>query len=78
MGGVFYMFFYGLFFNFILHRLLRFAEKKPTIILWIPFLFYYSISVETDLLTTMGALVKGVFFTWAVFQAFRIAFRLDL
>jgi hypothetical protein len=78
VGGVIYMFFYGLFFKFILHRLLKFAEKRPTIILWIPFLFYYSISVETDLLTTMGALVKGVFFTWAVFQAFRIALRLDL
>lgn len=77
-GGVIYMFFYGLFFNFMISSVLKFSEKRPTIILWLPFLFFYSISVETDLLTTMGALVKGIFFTWIVFKVFRIAFRIDL
>jgi hypothetical protein len=78
LGGVIYMLFYGLFFNFMLSSILKFAEKRPTIVLWLPFLFYYAISVETDSLTTMGSLIKGVFFTWLVFQIYRIALRMDL
>jgi hypothetical protein len=77
-GGIIWMFFYGLFFNFMLYGILKFAEKRPTIVLWLPFLFYYAISVETDCLTTMGSLIKGVFYTWLVFEFYRIAFRLDL
>jgi hypothetical protein len=77
-GGIVYMFFYGLFFNFMLSSILKFAEKRPTIVLWLPFLFYYSITVETDLLTTMSSLVKGLIFMWIIFKIYHIAFRLDL
>ncbi len=78
LGGIAYMFFYGLFFNFMLVSILKYSEKRPTIVLWLPFLFYYAISVETDCLTTMGSLIKGVFFTWLVFEIYRTAFRIDL
>jgi hypothetical protein len=77
-GGIVYMFLYGLLFNFILAYLLKFAEKRPSIVLWLPFLLFYAISVETDLVTTMGSLMKGIFFTWLVFKAYRISFRIDL
>lgn len=78
VGGIIFMFFYGFFFNLVLSSTIKLAEKRPTIILWVPFLFFYAISVETDLLTTMGSLLKGLFFTWIIFRAFRIAFRIDL
>ncbi len=78
LGGIIYMFFYGLFFNFMMTSIIKFSEKRPTIILWLPFLFFYSISVETDLLTTMGALVKGLIFTWIIYKVFFIGFRLSL
>ena len=77
-GGIIFMFFYGLFFNYMFQRVLKFSEKKPTIILWLPFLFFYSIQMETDLLTTMGALVKGLIFTWGTFKFFKIVLRTDL
>ncbi len=78
VGGIVFMFFYGLFFNLFLSYILKLTEKRPTLVLWIPFLFFYAIGVETDILTTTGSIVKGVFFTWIVFRAFRIAFRIDL
>jgi hypothetical protein len=78
IGGIIYMFFYGLFFNLVLSIILKFSEKRPTLILWLPFLFFYAVVLETDLVTTMNSLVKGVFFTWLVFRFFRIAFRIDL
>ncbi len=77
-GGVIYMFFYGLFFNFVLVVLLNMARKRPTIVLWIPFLFFRAINVETDLLSTMGALMTSITFTWITFKVFSIAFRIDL
>ena len=77
-GGVVYMFFYGLFFNFVLSSILKLAEKRPSIVLWLPFLFYYSIGVETDLLSTMGSLIKGLMVAWIVLKVFQIAFRIDL
>jgi hypothetical protein len=77
-GGIVYMFFYGLFFNFLLTGIVKFAEKRPTIILWLPFLFFYTITMETDLLTTMGSLIKAILFTWIVFRVFKTAFRIDL
>jgi hypothetical protein len=78
LGGVIFMFFYGLFFNLTLSVVLKLAEKRPTLVLWIPFLFFSAIAVETDLLTTMGSLIKGVLFVWIIFRVFRMAFRIDL
>ena len=78
IGGIVYMFFYGLFFNLVLSLILKGADRRPTIILWIPFLFFNVITVETDLLTTMGALLKGLFFTWIVFKVFSKVFRMAL
>lgn len=77
-GGWVYLFFYGLFFNLILSTLLKIAARRPTLVLWIPFLFFEAINVETDLLTTMGVLVKGVIFIYIVFQVFHYIFRMDL
>jgi hypothetical protein len=77
-GGIIYMFFYGLFFNLILSTILKLAEKRPTLILWLPFLFMYTITVESDLLITMNSLLKGVFFTWIVFRLFRSLYHIEL
>lgn len=77
-GGVIYMFFYGLFFNMMLSIILKKAEKRPSLVLWVPFLFFYAIGVETDLLTTMGSLIKGVMFTAIVFWIFRTKFNIKL
>ncbi len=78
VGGAIFMFFYGFFFNVMLSYILKLSEKRPTLVLWIPFLFFYAIGVETDILTTTGSIVKGVFFTWIIIRAFRIFFRIDL
>jgi hypothetical protein len=77
-GGVIYMFFYGLFFNVMLTIILKKAERRPTLVLWIPFLFFYAIGVETDLLTTMGSLIKGAMFTVIIFWVFRSRFNIEL
>ena len=77
-GGIIYMFFYGLFFNFMLAMTLRLAEKTPTLILWLPFLFMYTITVESDLLMTMNSVMKATLFTWIVFKVFKSGFHIQL
>jgi hypothetical protein len=78
VGGIIYMFLYGLFFNFVLWLILKKSVKTPTLALWIPFLFFNAIAVETDLLSTMGALVKAAIMTWLVYFLFRKVFHINL
>jgi len=75
-GGIYFMFFYGLFFNIVIYLLIRIAKTKPTIILWFPVLFLNSIQVETDILMTVNALLKNCIFVavcyWAADRFMRI------
>jgi hypothetical protein len=77
-GGIIYMFFFGLFFNFLLKKVLKKADDIPTLILWVPFLFSGTLTVESDLLTVLGVIIKGLFFTWLIFKIFKAGFHIDL
>jgi len=77
-GGIIYMFFYGLFLNFVQSQILKVARKRPTLILWLPFLFLYVVVVEGDLLMALGWLLKGAFFTWLCYLLFKKLFRIEL
>ncbi|HEV2478855.1 MAG TPA: hypothetical protein VGS79_04300 [Puia sp.] len=70
-GGVIFMFFYGLFFNFVLTKLLKWSERRPSILCWIPFLFFYAVVVETDVLTTFSSIVTGVIFMLLFIRVFK-------
>jgi hypothetical protein len=75
-GGVYFMLFYGLFFNLVIYVLIRIAKTKPTIILWFPILFLNSIQMETDILMTVNSLLKNCIFVavcyWATDRFMRI------
>lgn len=77
-GGIIYMFFYGLFFSYAVSLVLKLAIRYPSLVLWIPFLFYHSVVVETDLLTVFNALLKGAFFIWLIYNAFYWAFKIRI
>ena len=77
-GGIIYMFFYGLFFNMLLAWVLKLANNRPSLILWVPFLFSGTITFETDLLGTLGVILKGLIFTWIIFKIFKTSFKIDL
>jgi hypothetical protein len=78
IGGVIFMFFYGLFFNGILTYLLKRSERQPTILCWIPFLFFYAVVVETDILTTVGSIVTSLIFMVIFIRLVRYAFHIKL
>ncbi|MCB0704397.1 MAG: hypothetical protein KDC34_03770 [Saprospiraceae bacterium] len=74
-GGIVFMFFFGLFLNVSVNLVLKLSWKNPSLVLWIPYLFYYSVKVETDVLSVMNALVKGAFFAWLVYAGFRYVLK---
>ncbi|RTL57190.1 MAG: hypothetical protein EKK37_14160 [Sphingobacteriales bacterium] len=77
-GGIFYMFIYGLFFNFVFYQIQIISKQRPTILLWVPYLFLNSIQVETDTLLTVNTIIKGALFIWFFFFAFERTTRLSL
>jgi hypothetical protein len=77
-GGIIFMFFYGLFFNIILTFLLKWSERRPSILCWIPFLFFYAVVVETDILTTVGSIVTSIIFMVVFIRLFKAVFKVNL
>ncbi len=77
-GGIIFMFFYGLFFNAMLTMLLKWSEKRPSVLCWIPFLFFYAVVVETDILTTVGSIVTSFFFMLIFMRVYKWFFKVDL
>lgn len=70
-GGIVFMFFYGLFFNYLLNIILKYSIAHPTWIIWLPFLFLYAVGTETDIVSTLNYLVKSFVFLFL----FRILIR---
>ncbi|MBE7170994.1 MAG: hypothetical protein INR73_10410 [Williamsia sp.] len=77
-GGIVFMFFFGLFFNFVFQWLLKIAVNTPSLILWFPYLFFYAISIETDVLSMVNAFTKAALFTYVVYKLFRHVFKLKI
>jgi len=75
-GGIFFMFFYGLFFSGMIFLLLKVIRKRPTLILWFPVLFLNSIQIETDILMCVNSLLKNLIFIgfcyWAADRFLRL------
>jgi len=77
-GGIIFMFFYGLFFLSVFNYMIKLTFSHPTIIFWIPLLFFYAIGVESDMLTTINSLVKTAFFVLILWKLYPIVFRQEL
>lgn len=77
-GGIVFMFFYGLIFNFLFHQVLALSSRYPSLIFWLPLLFVGSLKVEGDFLTTFGSFVKGAMFAWIVFWFSRIVLKVKI
>jgi|GEM_PF-1251602 len=61
-GGVICIFFYGLLIRLSYEGVRTLQHVYPPALLWLPFLFFRMLSVETDFLTTLNHLTKGGIF----------------
>jgi hypothetical protein len=65
--GVFFIFLYGVFLAFLMKTSLTMSMKNPSLLLWLPLLFYFTLTVETDILTAVNSFIKGFLFVWVLF-----------
>lgn len=77
-GGIIFMFFFGLLFNYFFYMLLKIAVKYPSLILWFPYLFFYAVSIENDVLTMVNSFSKAAIFTYFIYKAFPKIFKLRI
>lgn len=74
-GGAFFLFLYGLVFNLLFFRLLLSAMQHPSIILWIPLIFFAVVVAETDVITTFNHAIKTMIFMWLIFNFSKVFFK---
>jgi hypothetical protein len=77
-GGIVFMFFFGLLFNFFFHWLLRITKDVPSLILWFPFLFFYAVQIESDVVTMLNSFVKAGIFAYIIYKIFPVFFKLKI
>lgn len=61
-GGILFAFAYGLLLSGCFKIVQNMAASRPSVILWLPALFFGSLTMETDLLSTWGSLVNTAVF----------------
>jgi large-conductance mechanosensitive channel len=71
-GGCAFMFLVSLFYNWVIIRIISISKNHPTLILFIPFLFFQVMKAETDFSTVINYLTKAALVCWLVFYAHKI------
>jgi hypothetical protein len=74
VGCWIYMFFIGLFLNFLIHKIIQLTTKYPTLIFWLPVLFFYVVRSANDFYMIMNYLVKSLFILVFLFYLFKNTF----
>ena len=72
--GIAFMFFYGFFIRLIFNYLLKLIQQTPTLLFWLPLLFFYVIRAESDILTGINHLFKSGFFVFMMYKVSHILF----
>jgi hypothetical protein len=78
VGGVIFMLFFGLLFNFLFQWLLKLTVTTPSLILWFPYLFFYAVSIETDVLSMVNSFTKAGILAYLIYRFFPKIFKMKI
>lgn len=78
VGAIVFMLFFGLMFNFFFHWLLKICLSRPSLILWFPFLFFYAVQIESDVVTMLNSFTKGAIFAYLIYKLFDKVLKIKL
>ena len=78
IGGIAFMFSYGLALRFFFYFLIKLTYLTPTLIFWFPLIFFYVIITESDVLTVFNHLIKTSFFVWLIFFTYSKLFGIKI
>lgn len=68
IGGIIFMFFYGMLFSEILKLFAKYSKNYPLLILFTCLVFYYPIRPDCELQTILGHLFKSCFLLFIIFK----------
>ncbi len=77
-GGIVFMFILGLIYNLTIVLIIKLSHKNPTLILWLPLLFFQVIKAETDFAIVINHLVKSAIVVWLVFFVSKSLFKIRM
>jgi hypothetical protein len=64
LGGIAFIFLVSLFYNWVVIKIVSFSRKNPSLVLWIPFLFFQVMKAETDFATVFNYITKAALITF--------------
>jgi hypothetical protein len=77
-GGIVFMLIIGLFYNWIIIIVIKISRNHPTLIIWLPLLFFQVIKAETDFATVFNYLTKASLITFLVFWGFNKVLKIKM
>jgi hypothetical protein len=77
-GGIVFLFFIGVFYNTIITKLIAISKKYPTLVLWLPVLFFQVIKAETDFATVFNHFTKAAMVAFFVFWGITKVLKLKM
>lgn len=76
VGGWAFIFLVSLMYNWVIVKVVALSKSNPTLILWIPFLFFQVMKAETDFATVFNYLTKAALITFLTFYFTRMVYDL--
>ncbi|MEI7983016.1 MAG: hypothetical protein WCI71_15300, partial [Bacteroidota bacterium] len=67
LGGMVFIFLVSLLYNWVVVKVVALSKNNPTLILWIPLLFFQVMKAETDFATVFNYLTKASVITFLAF-----------
>ena len=77
-GAWLFMFVFGVFSSFVIHRVFLLALRFPTIWLWFPLIMLHFVKTETELLVQLNFLVKSIVLVYAIVWANKYILKLRM
>lgn len=72
LGGMAFIFLVSLMYNWVIIKVISLSKNNPTLIVWIPFLFFQVMKAETDFATVFNYLTKAALVTFLVFYISKV------
>lgn len=77
-GGIIFLFFVGVFYNVMITWIISISRNYPTVLLWLPLLFFQVIKAETDLATVLNHFTKAAMVAFGIFWGMTKVLKLKM
>jgi len=77
-GGIVFLLIIGLFYNLIIVKVIAISKHHPTLVLWLPILFFQVIKAETDFATVFNHFTKAALVTFIVFYGINKVLKIQM